>query len=186
MVREHQEPERWRITNVLMRQAILAIGEVVGERGLNVVLRQAGLERYIDSLPPNDLEPDTPTVEYATLNQAVQEFYGRAGRGMLQRIGRASFRYGVEEQATLMGVAGTALKLMPQRTRIKFILTQMAKSHFTCGVCCCREAERPICHLYIGSISEAVKWATGQDYQVRETECRAMGAEACCFLVAGR
>jgi predicted hydrocarbon binding protein len=208
MVREHQEPERWHITNALMRQAILAIGEVVGERGLNVVLRQAGLERYIDSLPPNDLEPDTPTVEYATLNQAVQEFYGRAGRGMLQRIGRASFRYGVEEQATLMGVAGTALKLMPQRTRIKFILTQMAKSlmdvnevtyieiretpegftlaDFTCGICCCREAERPICHLYIGSISEAVKWATGQDYQVQETECRAMGAEACCFLVAGR
>ena len=207
MRKEHQEPEKWRFTNALMRQAILAIGEVMGEQGLKVVLRQAGLERYVDELPPNDLEQDTPTVEYAALNQAVEGFCGRAGKGMLQRIGRASFRYGVEEQAALMGVAGTVMKLMPQKTRIKFILTQMAKAlmavneedyievretpqgfvfaDFTCGVCCCREADHPICHLYIGSISEAVKWATGQDYEVHESECRAMGAEACRFLVVG-
>jgi len=205
MAEERREPEQWRFTNALMRQAIMAIGQVMGQQGLKVVLREAGLERYVDELPPNDLEQDVSTVDYAALNQAVEEFYGRAGKGMLQRIGRASFRYGVEEQATLMGVAGAAIKLMPQKTRIKFILTQMAKSlmdvnqdttievqetpqgfvfaDFTCGVCCCRKAEHPICHLYIGSISEAVKWATGQEYEVREIECRATGVEACRFLV---
>ena len=205
MAEERREPEQWRFTNALMRQAIMAIGQVMGQQGLKIVLRQAGLERYVDELPPDDLEQDVSTVDYAALNQAVEEFYGRAGKGMLQRIGRASFRYGVEEQATLMGVAGAALKVMPQKARIKFILTQMAKSlmdvnqdtsivvqetpqgfvfaDFTCGVCCCRKAEHPICHLYIGSISEAVKWATGQEYEVREIECRAMGAEACRFLV---
>ncbi len=208
MPREHREPEKWLFTNALMRQAILAIGEVMGERGLKVVLRQVGMERYVDELPPNDLEQGVSTTEYAALNQAVEEFYGRAGKGMLKRIGRASFHYGVEEQTALMGVAGAALKLMPQKTRIKFILTQTAKSlmdvndetyievqetpegfvfaDFTCGVCCGRKAEHPICHLYIGSISEAVKWATGHDYEVREIECRAMGAEACRFLVAER
>jgi bacteriochlorophyll 4-vinyl reductase len=206
MPEEHQMPEKWRFTNALMRQAILAIGEVMGERGLKAVLRQAGLSRYADGLPPNDLEQGVATVDYAALNQAVQEFYGRAGKGMLQRIGRASFHYGVDDQATLMGVAGAALKLMPQKTRIKLILTQMAKSlmdvnedteievqetpqgfvfaDYTCGVCCCRRAEHPVCYLYVGSISEAVKWATGQEYEVHELECRAMGAEACRFLVA--
>ena len=205
MAEERREPEQWRFTNALMRQAIMAIGQVMGEQGLKVVLRQARLERYVDELPPDDLEQDVSTVDYAALNQTVEEFYGRAGKGMLQRIGRASFRYGVEEQATLMGVAGAAIKQMPQKTRIKFILTQMAKSLMdvnqdttievqetpqgfvfadcTCGVCCCRKAEHPICHLYIGSIGEAVKWATGQEYDVREIECRATGAEACRFLV---
>jgi bacteriochlorophyll 4-vinyl reductase len=205
MPREHRPPEEWRFTNALMRQAILAIGEVMGERGRNVVLRQAGLGRYVDELPPNDLAQGVATTEYATLNQAVEEFYGRAGKGMLRRIGRATFRYGVEEQATLMGIAGTALKLMPQKTRVKFILTQMAKSlmdvndeteieiqetpeghvltDYTCGVCCCRKVEHATCYLYEGSISEAVKWATGQDYEVREIACRATGAEACRFLV---
>jgi len=205
---EHREPQEWRFTNALMRQAILVIGEVMGERGLKIVLRQAGLERYVDELPPNDLEQDVATTEYAALNQAVEEFYGRAGKGMLRRIGRASFRYGVEEQAVLMGVAGAALKVMPQKTRVKFILTQTAKSlmdlnedthieveetpegfifaDFTCGVCCGCEADHPICHLYVGSIGEAVKWATGQEYEVREIECRAMGARACRFLVVER
>jgi bacteriochlorophyll 4-vinyl reductase len=205
MTTQRREPEEWRFTNALMRQAIMAISEVMGESGLKVVLRQAGLARYVDQLPPNDLEQGVSTAEYARLNQAVEEFYGRAGRGMLMRIGRASFRYGVEEQATLMGVAGAALKAMPQKTRVKFILGQMAKSlmkvneethieveetpegfvfaDFTCGVCCCRQAEQPVCHLYVGSISEAVKWATGKDYEVREIACRAVGAEACRFLV---
>jgi len=205
MPRERREPEQWLFTNALMRQAILAIGEVMGERGLKVVLRQAGLGRYVDELPPNDLELGATAAEYAALNQAVEEFYGRAGRGMLQRIGRASFRYGVEEQAALMGVAGVALKVMPQKTRIKFILTQMAKAlmdvdeetyievyetpqgfvfaDFSCGVCYGRQAERPVCHLYVGSVNEAVRWATERDYEVREIECRAMGAEACRFLV---
>ena len=205
MSKERRAPQEWRFTNALMRQAILAIREVMGESGLKVVLRQVGLERYVEQLPPNDTEQGVATTEYAALNQAVEEFYGRAGKGMLQRIGRASFRYGIEEQAALMGVVGTGLKLMPQKTRIKFILSQMAKSlmsvnevtHIeiqetpegfvfadsTCGVCCCRKADRPICHLYIGSLSEAVKWAAGQDYEVREIECRALGAEACRFLV---
>jgi len=208
MSRERREPEKWLFTNALMRQAILAVGEVMGESGLKVVLRQAGLERYVDELPPNNLELGATAAEYAALNQAVQEFYGRAGKGMLQRIGRASFRYGVEEQAALMGVAGVALKVMPRRTRIKFILTQMAKAlmdvdeettievqeapegfvfaDYTCALCYGRQDAHPVCHLYIGSISEAVKWATGRDYEVREIECRAMGAEACRFLVVER
>ncbi len=180
MPREHREPEKWLFTNALMRQAILAIGEVMGERGLKVVLRQVGMERYVDELPPNDLEQGVSTTEYAALNQAVEEFYGRAGKGMLKRIGRASFRYGVEEQTALMGVNNETY-IEVQETPEGFIFAD-----FTCGVCCGRKAEHPICHLYIGSISEAVKWATGHDYEVREIECRAMGAEACRFLVEER
>ena len=54
---------------------------------------------------------------------------------------------------------------------------------YTCNVCNCRQAERPVCHLYVGSIKEAVKWATDQDYLVEEVECRAMRADACRFMV---
>jgi hypothetical protein len=53
-------------------QAILAIGEVMGERGLKVVLRQVGMERYVDELPPNDLEQGVSTTEYAALNAATR------------------------------------------------------------------------------------------------------------------
>jgi len=205
MTQECQEPQHWRLVNALMRQAILAIEEVMGTQGLNVVLREAGLERYVDNLPPDDLELGAHASEYATLNRAVQSFYGRAGKGMLRRIGRASFRYGVEEQAALMGLVGAGLKLMPQKTRLRFILNQMAKAlmdtnddvciiieetpegpvfaDYSCAICYGQQADEPICHLYVGSISEAVKWATGRDYPVREISCRAMGERACRFLV---
>jgi hypothetical protein len=38
MSKERRAPQEWRFTNALMRQAILAIGEVMGEGGLKVVL----------------------------------------------------------------------------------------------------------------------------------------------------
>ncbi len=201
------EPKHWMVVNALMRQAILAIEEVMGKQGLNIVLRQAGLDRYVDNPPPDDLGLDTHASEYSALNQAVMSFYGRAGRGMLQRIGRASFRYGAEEQATLMGLVGVGLKLMPQKTRARFILNQMAKAlmdtnpdacerveetaeglvfaEYSCAICYGQHDDKPVCHLLVGSVAEAVKWATGQEYPVREITCRAMGADACRVLVEG-
>ena len=205
MAQECQEPQNWLMVNVLMRQAILAIDEVMGTQGLNIVLREAGLERYVDNLPPDNMETGAHAREYAALNQAVETFYGRAGRGMLQRIGRTTFRYGVEEQAALMGLVGVGLKVMPKKGRIRFILSQMAKvlmdtneevciiiedtpegpvfADYSCAICHERETDKPICHLYIGSIGEAVQWATGQDYSVREISCRGLGDRACRFLV---
>ena len=86
---------------------------------------QCGLERFVGNFPPNDTNPGVKTVEYAKFNEAIEAFYGRGGKGMLRRIGKASFQYGVREQGALMGVAGVALKLMPQKGRIKFVLNAM-------------------------------------------------------------
>jgi bacteriochlorophyll 4-vinyl reductase len=199
---EHQDAV---IVNALVRQALVAAEEVMGENGLNAVLRSSGLERFIDNLPPDDMQPGVVTSEYARFNQAIEDFYGRAGKGILQRVGRASFQYAVREQAALLGIAGAALKLLPQKQRIKFILNSMVNAlkktnpqveawsgemegklvyvEKTCAICHGRKSDHPICHLYIGSLSEAVKWATGQDYEITETRCIAMGDPYCQFEV---
>jgi hypothetical protein len=96
------------IINSLVRQALTSAQEVMGDNGLNAVLRTSGLERFIGNFPPNNLEPSIQASQYARLNQAIEDFYGRAGKGMLRRIGKASFQYGVREQAALLGVAGVA------------------------------------------------------------------------------
>ena len=80
--------------------------EVIGENGLNAVLCASGLERFICNFPPNDTNPGIKTVEYARFNEAIESFYGRGGKGMLRRIGKASFQYGVRERGALMGLAG--------------------------------------------------------------------------------
>lgn len=189
------------IINSLVRQALTSMQEVMGENGLTAVLKTCGLDRFVGNLPPNNLEPSIKASQYAQLNQAIEDFYGRGGRGILRRIGKASFQYGVREQAALLGVAGVALKLMPQRERIKFILNGMANAlkksnpevnawldesgdrlayvESTCAICNGRHSDRPICYLYVGSVAEAVQWATGREYDVVETHCIARGDEYC-------
>jgi V4R domain len=193
------------IINSLVRQALTSAQEVMGDNGLNAVLRTSGLERFIGNLPPNNLEPSIQASQYAQLNQAIEDFYGRAGKGMLRRIGKASFQYAVREQAALLGVAGVALKLLPEKQRIKFILNGMVDAlkksnpqvdarlddsgdklayiESTCAICHSRHSETPICYLYVGSISEAVKWSTGKEHDVVETHCLAKGDPYCRFEV---
>jgi hypothetical protein len=193
------------IVNSLVRQALVSMQEIMGDNGLNAVLKSCGLERFVGNFPPNNLEPSIKTSQYAQLNQAIEDFYGRGGRGMLRRIGKASFQYAVREQAALLGVAGVALKLLPDRQRIKFILNGMADAlkksnpqvkawvdesgghlayvEATCAICHGRQSDHPICYLYIGSISEAVLWATGKEYEITETHCIARGDEFCRFEV---
>ena len=193
------------IINSLVRQALTSMQEVMGDNGLNAVLKTCGLDKFVDNFPPNDLEPSIKASQYAQLNQAIEDFYGRGGRGILKRVGRASFQYGIREQAALLGIAGVALKVMPQKERIKFILNGMANAlkksnpdvdarleendgvlayvESTCAICNGRHSEKPICYLYIGSISEAVQWATGKEYNVIETHCIAKGDDYCRFEI---
>jgi len=193
------------IINSLVRQALVSAQEVMGDNGLNTVLHTCGLERFINNFPPNNLEPAIQTSQYAKFNEAIETFYGRGGKGILRRIGKASFQYGVREQAALLGVAGVALKLLPERQRIKFILNGMADAlkksnpevnawldesdgklayvESTCAICHSRHSTEPICHLYVGSVAEAVLWATGREYAIVETHCLAKGDEYCRFEV---
>jgi len=193
------------IINSLVRQALVSAQEVMGDNGLNTVLRTCGLDRFIGNLPPNNLEPAIQASQYAKFNEAIEAFYGRGGKGILRRIGKASFQYGVREQSALLGVAGVALKLLPERQRIKFILNGLADAlkksnpevnawvdesgerlayiESTCAICHSRHSESPICYLYVGSIGEAVQWATGKDFEIIETHCLAKGDEYCRFEV---
>jgi bacteriochlorophyll 4-vinyl reductase len=193
------------IVNALVRQALVAAQEVMGENGLNAVLRASGLERFIGNFPPDDLNPAIQTSQYARLNAAIEEFYGRGGPGILKRVGKASFEYAVREQSALLGLAGAALKLLPEKQRIKFILNQMVSAlkktnaqveawvddsgervaylESTCAICHSRTSDKPICHLYIGSIGEAVRWATGREHVITETHCLAKGDPCCRFEV---
>lgn len=193
------------IVNALMRQALVAVQEVMGEHGLHAVLRASGLEQYIDHLPPDDLQPSVKSSDYARLNEAIEQFYGRGGRGILRRIGKASFQYAVREQGALLGLVGMAFRLLPPRQRIHLALNSVANAlkrtnpavraeveqagdtyayvAHTCSVCYGRHDDKPICHLYVGSIGEAVQWATGQPYHVQETHCIARGDPYCRFEV---
>ena len=59
----------------------------------------------------------------------------------------------------------------------------MAYIESTCAICHSRQSATSICYLYVGSIGEAVQWATGKEFEIVETHCRARGDEYCRFEV---
>ena len=198
--------------NAYMRWALLAAEEVAGEKGLNIVLRNAGLERYIGHYQPEDFEVGGKISDYTALCSELLTFFGRAGRGSLIRIGRRSTQLGLKLQAEQLGLnnLAAASKLLPTGLKLKAgieahiaiwttIYKQVggqwrARSEDrgdkwayiveTCTHCVDREAEKPMCFVWTGALIESVMWQMGKEYDIVETECHAQGAPACVWEIS--
>ena len=200
------------VPDVIMRWALLASEDVVGEKGLVVVLRDAGLERFIDNYPSEKaLEPsgDITFGDYAALNVGLLNFFGRAGKSMLLRTGRLSFNKGVQQYGALSNIAAfaaTAFKVLPVPVQLKMGLENLQATYRkfmddmrlsiedrgdklayvaeTCPMCAGRQANTPICWLNTGILQEGLRWLTGKEFDAIEVECRATGAPACVWEIS--
>jgi len=198
--------------NNYVRWALEAIEEVAGKNGLTVILRQAGLQALQDNPPPDDEAFAGLTMaQYTGLTTAILNFFGRAARSMTVRVGRVSARRAIEKQAKLFNVAALlALKLMPLNVQFKIGLGQMQDGirklwaahdqpavlrvqetadawlyiNETCPECAGRTADAPMCWLFIGVLRETTHWLTGKEFEIVETECRALGAPACVWRIS--
>jgi bacteriochlorophyll 4-vinyl reductase len=200
------------ITDAYMRWALEAAEEVAGKNGLGVVLREAGLGHLIDNYPQAKLAVSGTIsyAEYANLNAGLLNFFGRAAKSMTIRIGRISTRRAIDQQSALFGIAALmAAKLLPLSMQLKMLFDaqisgfqKLSKSvgeeyvahaedcgdYFifsiqTCAMCAGKTASQPICHLYTGTLQESIKWLTGKDMDIQETECRALGAPTCVWQI---
>lgn len=179
-----------------------AMGDVMGEHGLQEMLALAG----IVSTPDESLVQEYPFARLAALNQAFDEVYGaRGGRGMALRAGRAWFAGGMKSFGALSGVADPAFRVLSVTDRCRVGLEAQARifTHFSAQVTTVKEdakhfrvvvqpspfaygiqAEHPVCHLLVGLLKECLAWASnGHDYPIRETQCIASGGENCVFVV---
>lgn len=191
------------LPNSRVRHTLRGIGATMGTNGLTTILRRAGLERYVGDLPPNDDEPVLTAAEYSALIQAIEDYYGRSARGMLQRIGRAAYvaeaqGAGLSERATMW-----LAKILPQRARVRQRLSRLAARlaapngeakvylgdrkfvlvDSTGDACVNRPHETPNCWLTVGQIQEAVFTAAGREADVTEVACIAKGDPACRFEI---
>lgn len=201
------------LVDAYMRWALLAAEEVVGKQGLHVLLRQRGLERFIDNYPPEllNISGNITLGDYAQLCAGLLTFFGRAGKSMVIRCGRLTSKYAIEKQSGVYNVAAkTAAKLMPSGMQVKLVLDSMANGynklyadsgqelHFRvedhggkwafisveCPLCAGKAADVPMCWGRIGTLKEGLFWLTGKEFDVEEVECRALGAPACVWEVS--
>jgi predicted hydrocarbon binding protein len=209
---EHDPIAAMGLPNNYMRWALEAIEEVAGKNGLSIILREAGLEQFADDFPPDDEAFDGLTVaQYVDLNAAVLNFFGRASKSMVVRVGHVSARRAIDRQAKLFNIAALlGLKLMPLNVKLKLGLGQMQDGfrkmwaahgqemisrveetddawlfiRETCPECAGKVSDEPMCWLFVGSLREATKWLTGKELEIVETECRATGAPACVWRIS--
>ena len=193
------------MSNAALRVLLDAIEEIMGVNGTKAVLNAGGLSKYIDNYPEKTLEMGANFSEYGALQQAVEEFYGpRGARAMLLKIGRATFQFGLKDQPAILGLAGIALKAIPEKQRMKLILERMAKAatdrinqpshivdeedafYYVQDECPCRwrpEHDKPCCFVSVGALMEAMAWTTGKVYKVEEVACIANGASNCVYRI---
>lgn len=200
-------PEDRMMPNDALRLLFLAIEEVMGAEGMKAVLHGGKLDRYIGNYPAKNLERGVKFSEYGGAEQAIEDFYGaRGAKAMLQRVGRATFNYGMKEQSAVLGLAGQALKAMPLplTAKMKLLLEQMVSAAnktinqpthleedgenfwFVVDHCICLyrpKHDAPCCHVTIGALTEAMKWLTDKHFDVKEAECMNTGAAACKYRI---
>jgi predicted hydrocarbon binding protein len=209
----HDPTINFPMVEAYMTWALRAAEEVVGKQGLGIILRENGLERFIEKHPPENLvlSPDVTFRDYANLNTGILKFYGRAGKSVVIRIGRISSKYGIEKQGAVFNVAALmAIKILPLSVQIKTGLeniqsgfrkiykeggcdfhveiedrgNKLAYISETCPICAGKESDSHICWTWIGTLKESLMWLTGREFDVEEVECRAKGAPACIWEIS--
>jgi len=181
-----------------------AVREVIGADALRRILHHVFVGR--GGSPGPSAEFVLGYHDYAQIHRGIRELYGQASHGILNRIGRITFRHFVEEQVNQMAAISIALRLMPIRARKIFILRVVARSmsgdnHHdsvflredegrlavvdTNGLACHGvSSDEPICWHTVGFLEESLQWATGREFKVEETSCRAKGDPTCTFAIA--
>jgi len=190
------------IVNRLLRLSLVSTEQVIGTIGLNAVLRKANLERFVLNLPPQDFDPSISIHDFTHLNQAIEEFFGRASDSILTHIGESIFDQLLRDDLMIQSLAQMQAPILPQPQQRTFVLHEFAdlasrlnpEWHVTleeqaeryvwmmpaCPVCLKRTSLTPICYVYTGLLRGAVRYA-GYPPRVEETQCIAMGAPACQF-----
>jgi predicted hydrocarbon binding protein len=186
---------------------LLAMQEVLERNGLTAMLKRAGLQRYIGELSPADAEFDALRAsEYAVLLQSIEAQYGSGARGQLNRIGHECFKQMLALEGWNWNMLSLTNRLLPTRERIKRSLTLLAQSmaepdgdikvssdgeqliftDSTSDGTRGRTSATEICWLTVGELQECVYWATEENYEVSEVDCKAKGDPACVFVIGAR
>jgi len=203
---------QYHMADAAFRWALQAAEEIVGKPGLGIVLRNAGLERFIDNYPPEEfvINKVISNGEYANFNASLISFFGRASKSMSIRIGRQWSHQAIAKQSAAMGLAAVfAARLLPVPSQIKMLMENMqgtfrrqaeavgGEFHSSvevrettiayiandCPMCAGKQASDHICWSWVGTLQEALSWMTGKEFDIVEVACRATGAPACIWEV---
>lgn len=194
-----------KFSNRILRRFVEAVAVELGADQFHAMLALAELPSEWAKAQTFQRMSATKSAEtYAALQAAMRAYFGRGARGVLMRVGQRMWHFLLED-AALGGKAQAALvKRLPLATRrhkstlellARLIgakpddltvhtldLDLMVVDHASPGAQG-QSASRPICFVTQGLIRESLLWATGQNFDVEESSCKAAGHDTCEFKV---
>ncbi len=194
------------IPNSLMYVTLLTLKDILGENGFNALLQCSKLNKYRETFPPNNDKLEVLGSEFTQLISGVIYIFGEKGaKPLLYNAGRRGFQIILEENPAMFGLVGLGLKALPKRKRLEKVFSTGSKQanklfgenqrfyvsdegfiseFFDCFWCKGIKSEGPICFGELGFNAETAKWATGDEYEVKEVLCKAKGDDICKVVVS--
>jgi len=192
--------EQYYYPNVWGRSILTAAEEILGQKGVNALLNLAGLPQYIGNYPPDNIRKEFSFEHVAAIQEALREMYGTKGaRVFATKGGEQTFNHSLEKYDKVQKAARAAMAVGSLRTRMKAGLLFFAKFFNTvsdqkvrveedethwkwiiefCPMCWGKTSNEPICHLAVGVLNSASRWATGgETLRIKATECIGGGAK---------
>jgi predicted hydrocarbon binding protein len=188
----------------LLRAFAQTISAGLGADNLSAVLEKAGLSLLLaDPSAAARFDASAAGQAYAGLQQALRTYYGRGARGILSRVGAKFWKRLLDEspltvkpQIPLARTLATAARPKPALDLLARLLAfktgditvhtldlDLLLVDHVSPAADGQRGDEPICWVTLGLAREALYWAAAREYDITETSCRALGAQACEFHV---
>lgn len=192
------------LPEVILRKFIETLSAEIGADTYSAVISKADLPREwkkMDHL--NGLDDVQAAQEYARLQAALRTYYGRGARGILLRIGGKLWHTLLNDSSLGVKTQASLIRGLPKPMRRKQALEILARFlspnrgdisihtldldlllvDQTSPTTLDQTEETPVCFLTLGLIRECLFWAVGEEHDIEERACRAMGARQCEFKI---
>jgi len=188
----------------IMTRFVETLSAELGHDTLSSVLIKSGLPQEWAHPAHFSTLDDTRTAQaYARLQSALRTYYGRGARGILLRIGAKLWNHLLDDSAFGLKAQSVFLRGLPKSLRRKPALELLARFlSATQGSAALHTLDldllfvdqaspttldqtdnTPICFVTHGLIRECLYWADGQEHDIEERACRALGAHQCEFKI---
>jgi len=201
-------PSGYFYANKMARIYMLAIRDLLGESAYADNLREIGLERYLDKLPPDNFDKQFDFSDFSMLTASLERLQATSPQKPVLpfEAGRMCFKGGLKSFGGLAGFSQSSLgfQVFPLNIKLKLGLQATAITFNTfsdqltevkalddsylytihrCPACWGQHTDKPACSMAAGLLAAGLNWITQREYRVTETACIAVGAEACTFVI---
>lgn len=188
------------VTNIAIRAIYDSVDEILGTWARDMIFRNVGLIRVIESPPEYTWDKNFTNAEQLSLFVEVVNLVGAVGaQGILRQIGYKN----TETSVLKFGVLNHLADLRPHEKITKcfeFLRIAVNKGKavsdgegmpkfdvFDCLMCDGITSKKPYCSQYAGALSFLTDWTFGKGiYIVKETKCKALGDDTCLFEIEER